>query len=62
MHPKERYGCSENVTLISKKIFSKLEMVSLGLIRGGEEVTFEMVSRIDTREGTIGLPVIVISQ
>lgn len=47
---------------MSKKIFSKLEIVSLGLISGGEAVTFEMVSRIDTREGTMGLPVMVMSQ
>jgi hypothetical protein len=36
---------------MSKKIFSKLEMVSFGLILGGEVTTLEIVSRIEVREG-----------
>lgn len=62
MHPMLRYGCSVKVTRMSKNIFSKLEMVSLGLILGGEAVILLMVSRIDVREGTMGLPVEVWSQ
>jgi hypothetical protein len=38
---------------MSKKTFSMLEMVSLGLILGGEAVTLLMVSRIDVLEGTM---------
>ncbi len=50
-HPIVRKGCSEKVTRMSKKIFSKLEMVSLGLILGGFAVTLFRVSRIDVRLG-----------
>jgi len=57
-----RYGCSVNVTRMSKNIFSKLEIVSLGLILGGDAVTLLIVSRIDVLEGTIELPVLVWSQ
>lgn len=46
-----RYGCSEKVTLMSKKIFSKLEIVNLGLILGGWAVTLLMVSKIEVRDG-----------
>lgn len=55
-------GCSEKVTRISKKIFSKLEMVSLGLIFGGDCVTLLMVSRIEVLEGRMEFPVMVWSQ
>jgi hypothetical protein len=48
--------------LRSKKNFSKLEMVDLGLIFGGEATTFEIVSRIEVLEAMIKLPVIVLSQ
>lgn len=51
MHPMVRNGCSAKVTRMSKKIFSKLEMVSLGLILGGDAVTLLSVSRIDVRDG-----------
>lgn len=51
MHPVLRYGCSVNVTRISKKIFSKLEIVSLGLILGGCAVTLLIVSRMEVRDG-----------
>jgi hypothetical protein len=34
-------------------------MVSLGLSLGGLAVTLLMVSRIDVRDGTMGLPVLV---
>jgi hypothetical protein len=54
-----RIGCSVKVTRISKRIFSKLEMVNLGLILGGEAVTLLMVSRMEVRDGMIGLPVLV---
>lgn len=57
--PRVRYGCSEKVTRMSKKIFSKLDMVSLGLILGGCAVTLLMVSKIDVRDGMMGLPVLV---
>ena len=50
-HPIDRNGCSEKVILMSKKIFSKLEMVSLGLILGGDAVTLFSVSRMDVRDG-----------
>lgn len=38
---------------VSKNIFSRLEMVSFGLIFDGEAVTLLSVSRIDVREGMI---------
>jgi hypothetical protein len=50
-HPLIRKGCSVKVTRMSKKIFSKLEMVSLGLILGGDAVTLFSVSRIEVRLG-----------
>ena len=50
------------MTRISKNIFSMLEIVSLGLILGGDAVTLLMVSRIDVRDGVMALPVIVWSQ
>lgn len=50
-HPMVRNGCSVKVTRMSKKIFSKLEMVSLGLILGGDAVTLFSVSRMDVRDG-----------
>ena len=48
--PDKRPSITEASTEL-KKIFSKLEMVSLGLIFGGDVTTLEMVSRIDVREG-----------
>ena len=41
---------------------SKLEIVRLALILGGEATTLGSVSRIDVREGMIAFPVIVVSQ
>lgn len=38
------------------------EVVDLGAILGGEAMTLGMVSRMEVREGTIGLPVMVVSQ
>jgi len=38
------------------------EVVDLGAIFGGEAMTLGMVSRMEVREGTIGLPVMVVSQ
>lgn len=60
--PMVRYGCSENVTRMSKKIFSKLEMVNFGLIFGGCAVTLLMVSNMDVLDGMMELPVLVWSQ
>lgn len=51
MQPVVRYGCSVKVTRMSKKIFSKLDIVSLGLILGGCAVTLLIVSKIEVREG-----------
>jgi len=48
--------------LISKKNFSKLPMVDLGLIVGGEATTLRIVSKIEVRDAIIGLPVSVVSQ
>lgn len=53
IQPRVRYGCSENVTRMSKKIFSKLEMVSFGLSLGGCAVTLLIVSKIEVRDGTM---------
>lgn len=38
---------------MSKKIFSKLEMVSFGLSFGGCAVTLLTVSKIEVRDGTM---------
>jgi hypothetical protein len=62
MNPIDRKGCPEIAPLISKKNFSKFEMVDLGLIFGGETTTFGSVSRIDVRDAMIELPVMVLSQ
>lgn len=62
IQPIVRYGCSEKVTRMSKNIFSKLEIVSFGLSFGGCAVTLLRVSRIEVRDGTIWLPVLVWSQ
>jgi hypothetical protein len=62
MHPIERKGCPEMAPLISKKNFSKLPMVDLGLIVGGEATTLRIVSKIEVRDAIIGLPVSVVSQ
>jgi hypothetical protein len=62
MHPTERRGCPEMAPLISKKNFSKLPIVDLGLIVGGEATTFRIVSKIEVRDAIIGLPVSVVSQ
>ena len=62
IQPMVRKGCSEKVMRMSKKIFSMLEMVSLGLILGGEAVTLLIVSEMEVRDGRIGLPEIVWSQ
>jgi hypothetical protein len=37
-------------------------MVDFGLIFGGEETTFGIVSRIEVRDAMIELPVMVVSQ
>ena len=47
---------------MSKKIFSKLEMVSFGRIKTVGAVTLLMVSKMDVREGKMELPEIVWSQ
>jgi hypothetical protein len=44
---------------MSKKIFSTLEMVSFGLILGGDCVTLLRVSEMDVLEARMGLPVMV---
>ena len=44
---------------MSKKIFSKAEMVSLGLMLSGFWEILVMVSRMEVRLGTMGLPVVV---
>lgn len=62
MQPMVKKGCSAKVMRISKKIFSMLEIVSLGLILGGEAVTLLIVSEMDVREGMMGLPEMVWSQ
>jgi hypothetical protein len=62
MHPIERKGCPEMAPLISKKNFSKLPIVDLGLIVDGEATTLRIVSKIEVRDAIIGLPVSVISQ
>jgi hypothetical protein len=62
MHPIERKGCPEMAPLISKKNFSKLPMVDLGLIVDGEATTLRIVSKIEVRDAIIGLPVSVVSQ
>lgn len=49
--PMDKRGWLDIVLLISKKNFSKLEMVDLGLIFGGESTTLGSVSRIDVRDG-----------
>lgn len=41
------------MTRMSKKIFSKLEMVSFGLSFGGCAVTLLRVSKIEVRDGTM---------
>ncbi len=60
--PIDRKGCPEIAPLISKKNFSKFEMVDLGLILGGEITTLGSVSRMDVRDAKIEFPVIVVSQ
>jgi len=50
------------VDLISKKNFSKFEIVDFGLILGGERMILGIVSRIEVREAMMALPVIVVSQ
>lgn len=62
MNPIDRIGWPEIAPLISKKNFSKLEMVDLGLIFGGEMTTLGSVSRMDVRDAMIELPVTVLSQ
>jgi hypothetical protein len=62
MNPIDRIGCPEIAPRISKKNFSKFEMVDLGLIFGGEMTTLGNVSRIDVRDAMIELPVMVVSQ
>ncbi len=54
-----RNGCPDMAPRISKKNFSKLEIVDLGLILGGEATTLGMVSRMEVREAMMELPVIV---
>jgi hypothetical protein len=60
--PELRYGWSRKVVLMSKMIFSKKPMVSFGLSLGGFAVTLLTVSRMEVRDGTMGLPVLVWSQ
>ncbi len=62
MNPIDRIGCPEITPLISKKNFSKFEMVDFGLIFGGELTTLGSVSSIDVRDARIELPVSVLSQ
>jgi hypothetical protein len=62
MNPIDKIGCPEMAPLMSKKNFSKFEMVDLGLIFGGELTTLGSVSRIDVRDAVIELPVAVLSQ
>lgn len=47
---------------MSKKNFSKEEMVDLGFILGGEATTLVIVSRMEVREAMMELPVMVVSQ
>jgi hypothetical protein len=54
--------CSAAAPRTSKNIFLKLEMVSFGLIFGGDATTFGIVSRIDVRDGMMKFPVMVVSQ
>jgi hypothetical protein len=43
-------------------MFSRVPMVDLGWILGGEETTLESVSRMDVREGIMKAPEVVVSQ
>lgn len=54
-------GCPKRC-VIWKRTRSKLEVVDLGLIFGGEAMTLGRVSRMEVRDGTMGLPVMVVSQ
>lgn len=56
---RARYGCPEQICRIRKKKCSIELTVDFGLSFGGEATTFLRVSRIEVREGTMGLPVIV---
>lgn len=47
---------------IVKSKWPKKEFLFFGLILGGEATTLGRVSRMEVREGTMGLPVIVLSQ
>lgn len=60
--PINKKGCPEMAPLMSKKNFSKFEMVDLGLIFGGEETTLGIVSRIEVLDAMMKLPVMVVSQ
>lgn len=60
--PIDKNGCPEMAPLISKKNFSKFEMVDFGLIFGGEETTFGIVSRMEVLDAMMKLPVMVVSQ
>lgn len=62
MNPIDRKRWPEIAPLMSKKNFSKLEIVDLGFIFGGETTTLGSVSRIDVRDAMIELPVMVVSQ
>ena len=44
------------------QIWPRAEAVDLGAILGGEATILGSVSRIEVREGTMGLPVMVVSQ
>jgi len=55
-------GCRVQRFRSRKKNISMDEVVDLDAIFGGDAMTRGRVSKIDVREGTIGLPVIVVSQ
>ena len=59
---KESRGCRDQVVRILKKIWPIDELVDFDAIFGGEAITLGRVSKMDVRDGTMGLPVAVVSQ
>ena len=55
-------GCAPAPRRISKNTFEKFEMVYLGLIFGGDVITLGTVSRMEVRDGRMGLSLMVVSQ
>ena len=60
--PTDNIGCPAMAPFRSKKNNSKLEIVDLGLMAGGDRTMFRNVSRIDVLEAMIEFPEIVVSQ